>query len=200
VRIRAKLVTLALTLALTIAVTACGADDGSTDRVAGSGYSYAVPGDWDDRTDESKEEAELELAGVRPDTVVTSESRDGFATNVNVIREEGLPEGVTAGDYAHISQAGLRDPVSAGFPPEVVEVIEAMKVRDLSDAEITELAGERGATLQYASSRAGRPLRHRQLIAVRSNAAYTLTYTAPEERFEEDLPAFEEIIESWRWE
>jgi hypothetical protein len=35
---------------------------------------------------------------------------------------------------------------------------------------------------------------------VRSNVAYTLTYTAPEERFEEDLPAFREIIESWRWE
>jgi hypothetical protein len=200
VRIRAKLVALALMLALTVAAGGCGGDDGSTGPVEGSGYSYAVPEDWNDRTDESEDIPELELAGFRPDTLVTGERRDGFATNVNVIREPGLPDGLTAEDYAEGSLAALRDPASSGFPPEVTEAIEEMKVRDLSAVGVTELAGERGATLQYASTRAGRALRVRQLVAVRSNAAYTLTYTAPQESFEEELPAFEAIIESWRWE
>jgi hypothetical protein len=197
VRIRATLVAFALTL--TLAVTACEGEDGSTDRVKGSGYSYAVPGDWDDRTEESEEIDEFEVAGLRPDTIVMGERHDGFTTNVNVIREAGIPEAVTAREYVDAAIAALRDPSSSGFPPEVIEVIEEMKVRDLSDAGVAELAGERGATVQYTSTRAGRALRHRQIVAVRSNAAYTVTYTAPQGRFEEDIPAFEDVIDSWRW-
>jgi hypothetical protein len=200
VRIRAKLVALALTVALAVAVAACGGDDGSTDPVKGSGYSYAVPDDWVDRTEESEEIPELGVAGFRPDTVVTGERRDGFSANVNVIREPGLPDDVATRDYADIALAALRDPASSGFPQEVIEVIEEQDVRDLGETGGAELAGERGVTWEYTSTSAGRALRHRQLVAVRSNVAYALTYTAPQERFQEDLPAFQEIVESWRWE
>ena len=198
-RIGATLVALALTLALPAAMSACAGDAGS-DTVMGSGYSYAVPEDWNDRTEESEDVPELELAGIGPDTLVIGARHDGFATNVNVVREPGIPEGVTAGDYADIALAALRDPASSGFPPEVTEAIEEMEVRELSETGNSELAGERGATWQYGSTREGRALRVRQLVAVRSNAAYTLTYTAAQESFEDDLPAFEEIVESWRWE
>jgi hypothetical protein len=200
VPIRAKLVALALALALAVAMAACGVDGGSTDTVNGGGYSYAVPEDWDDRTEESEDVPELELAGYRPDTLVIGERREGFTTNVNVIREPGLPDDVTPGDYAEIALAALRDPASSGFPQEVIEAIEEQDVRAVSETGTTELAGERGASWQYDSTRDGRALRVRQVVAVRSNAAYTLTYTAAQESFEEDLPAFEEIVESWRWE
>jgi len=73
-------------------------------------------------------------------------------------------------------------------------------VQNLSELGSTELAGERAAALEYASTRNGRALRVRQVVAVRSNVAYSLTYTAAKGRFEEDLPGFEEIVESWRWE
>jgi len=111
VGIRAKLVALALALALPGAMAACGGDD----PVKGSGYSYALPDEWVDRTDEAGEPA-LEIAGIRPDTLVRAERFEGFYTNVNVIREAGLPDGFTAGRYADISIASLRDPAASGFP------------------------------------------------------------------------------------
>ena len=152
------------------------------------------------RTDEAEDIPELELAGFRPDTLATAERFDGFYTNVNVIREAGLPDGFTAERYAGISIAALRDPASSGFPQEVIDAIERQHVRALSDLGSTELAGEQAAALEYASMRNGRALRVRQLVALRSNVAYSLTYTAAKGRFEEDLPGFEEIVESWRWE
>lgn len=169
-------------------------------RRGGPKPSYALPGEWDDRTDEAEDIPELELAGFRPDTLVTAERFDGFYTNVNVIREAGLPDDFTAGRYADISIAALRDPASSGFPQEVVDAIEQQHVRALSDLGSTERAGERAAALEYASTRNGRALRVRQLVALRSNVAYSLTYTAAKGRFEEDLPGFEEILESWSWE
>ena len=191
---------MALALVLPVAVAACGGDGGSTETVEGTGYSYALPEDWDDRTDASEDVPELELGGIRADTLVTGERRDDFFANVNVIREPGLPKGFSAGDYAELVFANLRDPASSGFPPEVVEAIEDQNVRDLRELGSIQLAGEPGAAWQYAGTTAGRELRYRQLVAVRSNAAYTLTYTASRENFEEDLPAFEEIVESWQWE
>jgi hypothetical protein len=177
-------------------MAACGGDD----PVKGSGYSYALPDEWVDRTDEAEDEPAFEIAGLRPDTVATADRFEGFYTNVNVIREAGLPDGFTVGRYADISIAALRDPASSGFPPEVIDAIEQQHVQDLSDLGSTELAGERAASWEYASTRDGRALRVRQLVAVRSNVAYSLTYTAAKGRFEEDLPGFEEIVESWRWE
>jgi hypothetical protein len=186
-----------LLVLLALGGSGCGGEESAT--VSGDGYSYDVPEGWADRTEESLDIPEVELAGFRPDTVVVGERHDGFSSNVNVVREPGIPEDFTAARYAQVAIGTLRDPASSGFPPEVVERIESMEIRDLTELGKPPLGGERGAAWEYASTREGRPLRARQLAAVRGNSAYTLTYTASPEGFEEGLPGFEKVIESWRW-
>jgi hypothetical protein len=186
---------LAALLAL-IALAGCGGDD--EDPVDGSGYTYSVPDGWEDASDRAAEE--LEIGGFRPDTLVIGESEDDFATNVNVIRENGVPNGVTAAQYAEVSLAGLRDPVAGGLPPEVAGTIEQLNPRDISEPRDAELGGEEAAAWDYTSTQDGRDVRVRQVAAVIEGAAYTVTLTTLPDRFDEANEAFDEVVESWEWE
>jgi hypothetical protein len=180
-----------------LALAGCGGDE--QEPVEGTGYSYSVPDGWDDVSDEAERQAGLEVAGIRPDSLVAGEREDGFAPNVNVIRESGLPPGVSAPDYAEASIAGLRDPAGAGFPPELVETIERLQPRQISATRDAELGGEEAVAWDYTSSQNGRVMRIRQLAALMDGSAYTLTLTVPQERFEDEAGALDEVVESWQW-
>jgi hypothetical protein len=187
---------LTLLAAAALALTACGGD--GEDSVDGTGYTYAVPGGWEDATDRADEE--LEIGGFRPDTLVIGESEDDFATNVNVVREAGVPRGVSAAQYAEVSLAGLRDPVAAGYPPELAERLEALNPRQISDPRGAELDGEEAAAWDYTSTQDGRDVRVRQVATVMDGAGYTVTLTTLPDRIDEANEALDEVVESWNWE
>lgn len=176
-----------------LALAGCGGED--QEQVEGTGYVYAVPDGWEEKAGE-----DLEVGGFRPDSVVVGESEDDFATNVNVIREDGVPREITAAQYAEASLAGLRDPAAAGLPPEIAEAVESVRPTRISEPRDAELDGEEAVEWDYRSAQGGRQARVRQVAAVMGGAAYTVTLTVPPDRFEEGNEALDEIVDSWSWE
>jgi hypothetical protein len=178
------------------ALGACGSEDSDdrAKRIGGSGYDFTAPKGWSDRSDSDSED--LEFAGFKPDTLVVGDEVDGFQPNVNVLRETRIPGHVDSDDYARIAAQTIRHPERLGG--------EAGEIRDLRPREFsaprdTELDGTEAVSQAYTGEREGRVLRFRQVMAVRDRVAYTVTYTAPRDRFGKDLPAFERMLASWRW-
>jgi hypothetical protein len=187
-------------VALAATAGGCGDDDDEDQaRVTGKGYSYAVPDGWRDISEEAPDVPGVEVAGITPDTAVIGEREDGFATNVNVIREGGLPPGVSSSQYADITIAVLRDPAASGFPPEFVEAIERIQPREISEPRDTELGGEPAVAWDYTSTQQGEDLRIRQVASVVDDAGYTVTLTSRPDQEEEGVEVFDELVDSWRW-
>jgi hypothetical protein len=189
---------IALLAVAALGLAGCSGDDEDEDPVEGTGYTYSVPDGWEDASDRAEDE--IEVGGFRPDTLVVGEREDDFATNVNVIREDGVPEGVTAARYGELSLVGLRDPAAAGLPPELAEAIENLNPTRISEPRDAELDGEEAVAWDYRSTQNGRNVRVRQVAAVMGGAGYTVTLTVLPARFEEGTGALEEVVESWRWE
>jgi hypothetical protein len=192
---------LAALLALAaFAAAACGGEDGG-DPVEGDGYSYATPDGWDDFSDSTQDEEDLNFHGIRPDSIVVGERQDDFVTNVNVVVQKGsLPGNITARAFAEANLAGLRSPTQAGLPPRVARSIEAMKVREISETQDAELGGEEAVAFEYLTTQAGKDLRIRQLVAVMDRSGYAVTLTAMPGQFEDGLDALDEVADSWEWE
>jgi hypothetical protein len=192
--IRSLVALLALTA---VAFAGCSSDEDG-EAVEGTGYTYSLPDGWEDVSDRA--EAELEVGGFRPDTLVVGEREDDFAANVNVIREDGLPSGVTAAQYADVSLAGLRDPAGAGLPPEVAQAIDDVNPTQISEPRDAELDGEEAVAWDYRGTQDGRDVRVQQVAAVMAGAGYTLTLTVLPDRFDEGNAALDQVVESWSWE
>jgi hypothetical protein len=186
-------------ICVALAGLAAGCGEDEAERVDGEGYSYAVPVDWRDVSDQAEDEPGLEVAGYQADTLVIGEREEGFSTNVNVIRESGIPPEITASQYAEVTVAGLRDPVAAGLSQELVEVVRGLRPSKISEIRDAELGGEPAATWGYTSTQGMRVMRIRQVAAVMDGAAYSVTLTALPEKFEEGLDSFDEVVDSWEW-
>jgi hypothetical protein len=183
-------------LAFALAFAGCGEDD---DPVEGAGYTYSVPDGWRDVSDDVDDENDI--AGMRPDSLVASEAEGGFAADVNVIREGGLPPGVSTAQYAEVSLAGLQNPAGAGLPPELVDIVGKLDPHDFSEPRDSELDGEDAVIWEFSGkSRDGGDTRVRQVTAVHDGSAYTLTLTVRPDRFDEETDALDEVVDSWEWE
>jgi hypothetical protein len=183
-----------------VALALAGCSDDEEDRVDGSGYTYAVPDGWQDASDEASD-IDLEVPRVLVDSAVVGDRQDDFTTNVNVVREGGVPAGVTARQYGEVSIANLRDPVAAGFPPEVVQQLQDIDLATLEELPGTNLGGRDAVVWEYSEGgSAERSTQVRQVAAVNDGAAYTLTLTAVPDAFEDAVPALDEVVESWEWE
>jgi hypothetical protein len=191
--IRRLLVPLA---ALALALAGCSDEE---QRVDGSGYTYAVPDGWEDASDEAGG-IDLPMEGLLVDSAVIGDRVDDFTTNVNVVREGGLPAGATAREYSAVSLANLRDPAAAGLPPDVVEQLEAIDEESLSVTPGAELGGREAVEWEYRTSYPGQETRVRQVTAVRDGAGYTVTLTTVPDAFEDATPALDEVVDSWEWE
>jgi hypothetical protein len=188
---------LALLLAA-LAIGGCDSAEEDASPVEGTGYSYSVPEGWDDVSDQAEDQ--VEVARFSPDTLVVGAREDDFTTNVNVVREGGVPEAVTPEEYAEVSLAGLRDPASAGLPPELAETVEQLNPTAISEPREVELDGQEAVAWTYRSTQNGRRVRVRQLATVMDGAGYTVTLTALPAGYEDGAAGLEEVIESWRWE
>jgi hypothetical protein len=179
-------------LLVVLALAGCGGEE--QDQVEGTGYVYGVPDGW-----EEEDGDDLDVGPFRPDSLVVGEAEDGFATNVNVIRED-VPSGFTPAQYAEASLAGLRDPAGAGFPPEAAEMIERVNPSGITEPRDIELDGEDAVEWEYRSTQGGRNLRVRQVAGVMGGAGYTVTLTALRDGFEDGSEALDEVVETWSWE
>jgi hypothetical protein len=183
---------------LTVAALATAGCGGDEDPVEGTGYTYSVPDGWEDASDSEAADEAPKVIGVRFDSVVNGEAEDGFAVNVNVLRER-VPGGITASEYAELNIATLRNPSAAGYPPELAERIEELDVSGLSRPRELELDGAGAMAWDYGTTQGGRDLRQRQMAVVRDGAGYTITLTALPSQFEDGTEALDEVVESWSW-
>jgi hypothetical protein len=191
---------LILALAAAALLSAGCSDDEEEERVDGNGYTYAVPDGWEDASDDAGD-IDLDLRRVLVDSAVIGDRKDDFTTNVNVVRERGVPAGVTARQYAQVSIANIRNPAEAGFPPEIVEQLEAVDPESLEALPGTELGGSEAAVWEYSEGSRGDPeTQVRQVAAVRNGTAYIVTLTAVPDAFEDGAAALDDVVESWEWE
>jgi hypothetical protein len=191
---------LAALAAAALLVAGCSDDDDEERRVDGSGYTYAVPDGWEDASDQAGD-IDLDVQRVLVDSAVAGERQDDFTTNVNVVRERGVPAGVTARQYAEVSLENIRDPAAAGFPPAVVDQLEDVDLESLDALPGTALGGREAAAWEYSEGSSSEPeTRVRQVAAVRDGAAYIVTLTAVPDAFEDGTAALDEVVESWEWE
>jgi hypothetical protein len=76
------------------------------------------------------------------------------------------------------------------------------KLRDsrlLGEAQEVDVGGAPGLSCEYTHTAQRKPLYVRQVIAVRDGNAYTITFTAHEQAFSSDVPAFDQILSGWSW-
>lgn len=157
-------------------VAGCGSKAG--DARSGSGYEVDLPDGWSDDTEEA-EEAET---AIRFDSLLRKEREDGFATNVNVIRER-VGDDVALGDVEDTYEQQLRQfgASNIGKPVE------------------RELDGDPAVVRDYDYDQQGMDLAGRQLAVVHGGRLYTVTFTALATAFDDEVAEYEQILDSWRW-
>jgi DcrB-like protein len=181
---------LGLVLALLVALlpSACGGDDdggGGGDKKAegkraeGSAYAVALPEGWSDRTDDASNED----VPIRFDRVFATRYEDGFRTNVNVIRER-KPANLSLEQVAQVSQRQVRNAYGA---------------TDLTPARASRLGDEDARAYTYSLEAQGKSLRGEQVIAIRDDRIFYVTFTALRTAYDGRHPQFEDILGSWSW-
>ena len=148
------------------------------DRIAGQGYSYAVPEGWEDGTERFQAISPLLDTGA-----VDTDVSQGFADNVNVIRNDSFPE------------MGL-DEAEQQFVAEAETVSEDVQVRERAEID--------GETVLHISGRtdAGKSkVRTEQYSLFREDAWYIVTFSfaekSPDTTVDADVTT---VLGSWQWE
>jgi hypothetical protein len=153
------------------------AQDG--ELVRGTGYSFTAPDGWRDVSQR------FEGSAVRIDSAYAAPTAtDGFATNVNVIRE--TPQNLEPRAF-----------------DEVVEVLYEQIAPSAVEGTLTKIRKSRldGAAARvwlYSSKRKTGRIRVAQVAVLKGNAVYTITFSAHPKsgRSEDDLKL---ILDTWRW-
>ena len=169
---------LALLLIVAALATGLGACGSSEEEVEGTGYSVELPDGWSDRTDDAEEQT----GGIAVDRLFIGPRVDGFATNVNVLREARPPG------------ASLEEIEQRGRPQ-----IRGVGGRNISPARPVELGGERALSHTYRIRQEGKLLRGEQYIAIHDGRVYNVTVTSVPGAFDDAQKDFKEIADSWKW-
>lgn len=179
-------------LAAVALLAGCGDDGGETGKVVeGTGYELTVPDGWDDRSGQSEDFA---VGDFTPDLILTGEREDGFTTNVNVIRTQGVTRSLDEQTEAERELLERGGPVSGD--------VNLQPAQNLTPVEDTTLGGgpARAYEFELEVPQGDSSARLRQLIAIDDGTGYAITLTADPDRFEQDRDDFEAILESWKWE
>jgi len=162
-------------------LTGCGSDEvsdsgGGGAAIQGKGYSIEAPDGWKDRTQEASADS-----SIKPDRVLVGETKDGFATNMNVVFEP-KPD-------ASLAEVG------EGFRMQ----IKSIGAMEISAASERKLAGDDAVTYTYTLDQGGKQRRARQVAAIHGDRLYTVSMTAAAEGYDEGEKRLDEILASWKW-
>jgi hypothetical protein len=138
-----------------------------------SDFSVALPAGWTDATDKA--------ASFGAVTAYLGPSDNGFATNVNVVRQQIGSVGVD--QYANGTQQGVKS-------------IGATSVTDPAPLTID---GEDALEYSFSDKQAGRSLKQRQTVVVHNDVGYVITYTALPDAYDASRADADALIASWQW-
>jgi hypothetical protein len=136
-------------------------------------FSVVLPEGWSDGADR--------LSGAAL-TGYLGPIANGFATNVNVVREP----------------VGGMD-VAAYYQATLASVRAAVPVTEVSAATSREVDGDEALEYSFKDEQAGRTLRQRQTLVVHDGNGYVITYTALAPAYETSRRDADAIIDSWQW-
>jgi hypothetical protein len=152
-----------------------GPSTDSTGRLTApdSDFSVALPDGWSDATDKA--------ASFGAVTAYLGPANNGFATNVNVVRQQ--IGSVTVTQYANGTMQGVRS-------------IGATSITDPSPRTID---GSDALEYSFTDKQAGRTLKQRQTVVVHDEVGYVITYTALPAAYDTSRPDADALIDSWQW-
>jgi hypothetical protein len=192
---------LALAVALALFLPACSDDSGVED--SGQTFKYMLPAGWSDESDRAEEVGPpfgLSPASVR--SIASSDPALPFTSSVFVVL---TPAGLGDLSLEEFGRATVREvrlayseragAVAGGTPPAAVPgpSLPGRQTR-------TEVGDEPALQFDYASASAsGSSGKIRNVAVVHDGSPYLLRFVAAEPNFDTDLEAFEEILDSWRW-
>jgi DcrB len=166
-------------LALLLSFVAVGVAAASETVKASSGaFETVLPHGFADRT------AEFSGSAVRLDLVIAAPASDGFAVNVNVVRERVKTTNVTA--VAEASLAYIKNTTRA---------------HAFSPLQTLGVDGATARAFDYLTSASnGTRLHQRQVYVIHAGWAYVITYSALSgSQYQGSLSAFRQVLAGWRW-
>jgi hypothetical protein len=167
----------------------CGGDDDvrSTSTPAaksdapaaeGTGYTVELPEGFRDVT------SRFDGSAIRVDLAYVKKVDSGFATNFVVIREQ------PSGEFQ------LDDVMETFIKQAEVQATDA----GISEVEDRELDRVPAKTYSFLSrNEENGPVRQRQVIAVKGDAIYTITWSVSADEFEAQEATLKRTLASWRW-
>ena len=166
-----------------VAIAGCGEEEksaggggsGGGSGESGTGYTVEIPEGWTDQTKTADGSA------VKVDRIWAGKPKGDFATNIVVIRE--TPAGSPS-----------LDQVMEAFKSQVEPLADD---QGLGTVEETELDGEPARTYAYKMDK--KEVRQRQVVSVKDDAVYTITFSAAAGEFEAEEASFDAFRDSWRW-
>ncbi|MRK00223.1 hypothetical protein GEV27_01690 [Aeromicrobium sp. S22] len=192
----------ALTLMATLTLSACGSSDSSDNSssssssssksekatgfdappadgptIKGTDYTYSVPDSWE--TPKNKP------AGFDFDSLaVDSDDKDGFADNINVLRQSPAPTGVTI------------EELSKNLGDELTK----QGARDVKTNESVTVAGESAAHISMSQELNGNKNLTEQYYMLRKGALYVVTFSHSTDVSKADRDKIAgSVLSTWTW-
>lgn len=136
-------------------------------------FSVVLPAGWQDSSDKASSFGAL--------TAYLGPTSDGFATNVNVVRQD--VGAMSASDYADLTRRGVR----------------SLHVSAMSATSPRTVDSEDALEYTFTDQQVGRTLKQRQTVVVHDQKGYVITYTALPSSYDTSVPAADSLIDSWQW-
>lgn len=149
-----------------------------TVKSADGRFATVVPSGFADRTTTSHR------ANANILYLVIGPSRDGFATNINVVREPSHGES----DIDKITSLEI----------DGIKRFEA-KAHQFSQLQSLTVDGEPARSVDYLSQPGDRPLHQLQVFVARGAWIYTITYSALPTDYTDNVSAMAQVTSGWHW-
>ena len=153
------------------------APKGATKSAEGTGYTVEAPKGFRDVT------STFDGSAYRIDLAVADPAAEGFATNFIVVRETG-------------GEVDL-DEVMDVFTKQAEAQATDEGISEIEDRELDGVPARTYAFHRRAAKDG--PVRQRQVVAVKDDAVYTITWSVPADDFEAQEATLDQMLESWRW-
>jgi hypothetical protein len=141
---------------------------------------FSLPAGWTDRT------AELapKVPGVRPAYVFSGPATDGFAADINVVRQ---------------ARGAADPPLDRLVTLVAAQVRTQLKATPAGKARPLTLDGEQALAYDYRYTTAGKKIRARQIAVYHAGSVVFVNFTTTDRVFARDAKALDQMVSSWRW-